>query len=107
MSLSQLEYFVAVAEEGQLTRAAQRLGLSQPPLTRQIHLLEEELGTPLLARHHHGVSLLPQGEIFLSHARALLLAVREAKDAVQASTLKPQASTIKHQPLRKNKILRQ
>lgn len=73
MSVAQLEYFVAVAEEQHLTRAAARLHISQPPLTRQIKSLEEELGAPLFERSPRGMTLLPAGEIFLNEARAILL----------------------------------
>lgn len=78
MSLSQLEYFVAVAEEGHVGRAALRLHVSQPPLSRQIKRLEEEVGAPLFERTPRGMRLLPTGERFLVHARKVLDAADEA-----------------------------
>ena len=84
MSLSQLEYFVAVAEEEHMSRAAKRLHVSQPPLTRQIRALEEELGTPLFERTTRGMRLLPKGAQLLDHARHILGAVEQAKHALRA-----------------------
>ncbi len=72
MSLAQLEYFVAVAEEEHLTRAAARLHISQPPLTRHMKSLEQELGVPLFARTARGMKLLPAGEVLLQRARQIL-----------------------------------
>jgi DNA-binding transcriptional LysR family regulator len=75
VSLDQLSYFVAVAEEGNIGRAARRLHISQPPLSRQIQNLEAELGTPLFRRTTSGVELLPAGGRLLPRARAVLEAV--------------------------------
>jgi len=82
MSLVQLESFVAVAEEGNLCRAASRLHISQPPLTRRIRSLEEELGAPLFERSARGMRLLPNGERLLTHARQILDSVERARRSV-------------------------
>lgn len=78
MSLTQIRSFVAVAEEASVSRAARRLAISQPPLTRQIHDLEHELGVRLFARTRRGMELLPSGQVFLGHARDILAAVERA-----------------------------
>ena len=75
---SHLEYFVAVAEEGQITRAAARLHVAQPALSQAMAQLEGELGLTLLQRHSRGVTLTPAGEAFLPKARAAVAAHSEA-----------------------------
>lgn len=78
----QLESFVAVAETRHVGRAAERLRISQPPLTRRIKSLEEELGVELFERTARGVRLLPAGEALLGHAREIIARVEEARRAV-------------------------
>ncbi|KFF49578.1 transcriptional regulator [Gammaproteobacteria bacterium MFB021] len=72
MELRQLRYFCAVAEELNLTRAAQRLHMAQPPLSRQIKQLETELGAPLFTRRARGLTLTHEGKFFLEHALQIL-----------------------------------
>ena len=72
MELRHLRYFVAVAEELNFTKAAEKLRLAQPSLTRQIHNLEAELGVRLLNRTKNQVSLTDEGRSFLVDARRLV-----------------------------------
>ncbi|SDV47024.1 LysR family transcriptional regulator [Chitinasiproducens palmae] len=73
MELRHLRYFVAVAEERNFTRAAQRLHMAQPPLSRQIQQLEESLGVQLFERDSRPLKLTQTGKFFYSHAVQLLL----------------------------------
>ena len=68
----QLRYFVAVAEAGNISRAAQKIFLTQPALSRQIKALEEEIGQCLLERQAHSIRLTPYGETLLREGRELL-----------------------------------
>jgi DNA-binding transcriptional LysR family regulator len=72
MELRHLRYFVAVAEELNVRQAANRLHLSQPPLSRQIHDLEDEVGTKLFVRSQSGMDLTEAGRTFLTEARSIL-----------------------------------
>lgn len=72
VEMRQLRYFVAVAEERNLSRAAVRLNLSQPPLTRQMRQLENDLGARLFERNSRGVELTEAGSLFLDDARNIL-----------------------------------
>jgi len=84
MELRHLRYFVAVAEEGSLTTAAElRLHTSQPSLSRQIRDLEYQVGTELLSRSVHGVELTAAGKAFLDHARLALAQVDAAVEAAR------------------------
>ena len=83
MELRHLRYFVAVAEELNFTKAAQKLHLAQPSLTRQIHNLEAELGVRLLNRTKNQVSLTEEGRSFLVDARRLVTQSLESVQAVQ------------------------
>ena len=74
-----LKYFVTVAQDGQMTRAARRLGVAQPALSHAIAELEAELGIALLERHPRGVTLTDAGAAFLGKAQAVLEAEQAAR----------------------------
>lgn len=82
MEVRQLEYFIAVAEEQNFTRAAARAHVAQPAVSAQIQRLERELGQPLLDRSHRSVTLTEAGRAALPHARAALAALADVRTAV-------------------------
>jgi DNA-binding transcriptional LysR family regulator len=86
MELRHLRYFVAVAEELNVRQAATRLHLSQPPLSRQIHDLEDEVGTKLFVRSQSGMRLTEAGRTFLKEARLILAQSQRAIQLAQAAS---------------------
>ena len=82
LGLKRLRSFIVAAEEENVGRAARRLRLAQPALTRQLRALEDEVGAQLLERHPRGVRLTPAGAAFLQHAQRVVAA---ADDAVRSA----------------------
>ncbi len=80
MELRNINYFIAIAEEQSFSKAALRLGISQPPLSMQIKKLEHEMGVELFYRHSYGVTLTPAGKMFL---KMVLPIHSQLKDAVK------------------------
>lgn len=78
MDMRQLKYFLTIAQEGQVTRAAKLLNMEQPPLSRQLKLMEEELGVKLFERNGKGLKLTDSGELLKQKAEALLVQFDES-----------------------------
>ncbi|GGF67930.1 hypothetical protein GCM10010912_11170 [Paenibacillus albidus] len=72
MDIRKLQYFIAVAEELHFHRAAEKLNMTQPPLTQQIQALEQELGVQLFERNKRQVRITPAGSVFLEEAKMIL-----------------------------------
>ncbi len=85
MELRQLRYFVAVAEEGNISRAANKIFLTQPALSRQIKALEDEIGQCLLERRAHSIRLTPAGQALLREASQLLLHAEQVLERVRVA----------------------
>src|SRR4051794_19471343 len=83
MEVHQLEYLVAVAEEGGFTKAAERLLVAQPSLSQQIKKLEREVGQPLFDRLPRGVALTEAGQRLLEHARRVLHEIGDARQRIR------------------------
>src|SRR3954466_7688539 len=94
ISLRQMEYVVAVVEEGSFTRAAQRLFVSQPALSHQVKALEQSVGGMLLERQPNAVRLTPMGRAFMPHAVAAVRAAEEAKRGA-ASVGQPEGGEVR------------
>lgn len=84
MEIYQLRTFVAVAEQGHLTRAAERLHITQPAVTSQIKALEEELGVTLFARNYSGVTLTKAGQTLLPEAEKTLVAAHQLMNTAKS-----------------------
>src|SRR6202035_4978821 len=96
MELRHLRYFVAVAEEGSLTLAAEkRLHTAQPSLSRQIRDLEYQVGVQLMSRSVRGIELTAAGKAFLDHARLALTQVDAAVEAAHR-TAQPGKKNVRH-----------
>ncbi|WP_028219442.1 LysR substrate-binding domain-containing protein [Paraburkholderia oxyphila] len=85
MNIRQLQYFLAVAQELNFTRASERVNVAQPALSQQIMALEDELGAALFTREKRKVSLTPAGAILVEHAQRVLNAASSAIAAVRAA----------------------
>lgn len=82
MELKQLEYFYAVCQELHFTRAAEKVGISQPSLSQQIRLLEHEIGTPLFDRIGKKTALTESGKLLLKYTRKIFYEVEQAKTSI-------------------------
>ena len=93
MNLKQLRYFLVVAEEKQITAAAKRLYIAQPPLSYQLKQLEKELGAQLVKRTAHGIELTDAGQIFQSYANEIISLAQNAENQVH-KTISGELGTI-------------
>ena len=82
MELRHIRYFMAIAEELNFTKAAEKLNIAQPPLSRQIKDLEEELGAPLFIRKAHNLQLTEEGRLFMQYASQILELANKSMDDI-------------------------
>lgn len=91
MNLTQIEYFIRICESGSITKAADRLFITQSALSQQLSHLEQELGIPLFIRNGNRIALTEAGKVFLSRARNMLLeyhnSISEMKIANESNEL--------------------
>src|ERR1700759_5172966 len=87
MDFRRLRYFVVLAEEGNFGRAANRLNMSQPPLTRQIQQLEEDVGAQLFLRTRKGVRMTNAGQVLFEEARNMLVLSARARERTRLAGL--------------------
>lgn len=85
MDIKQLRYFIAIAEEGSLSAASQRLRVAQPSLSQHVIKIEQELGVTLINRSPRGVALTSSGEILLHHAREICQSMSVCQESVRQS----------------------
>lgn len=98
LELRTLRYFVCVAEEGALTRAAERLRIAQPALSRQIAKLEADLGVSVFVRTPRGVELTEAGEILLSRSNTILAQIQQTHHDVTAHASNPRGVVVLGMP---------
>ena len=79
MTLNQMKYFCTAARAQSITKAAQELYVSQPTLTKQLHRIENELGTEIVYRHNRGVVFTPEGEYLAEQAKRIMDVINETK----------------------------
>ena len=93
MDFKQLRAFLTVAETGNVTRAAEVLHLVQPAVSRQIMLLEQDIGTPLFVRERHGMVLTEAGRSLLTYARRAMLELDRARSRSSVAEVQPHEVT--------------
>lgn len=100
MDLKELDYIVTVANEGSISRAAEKLFMAQSSLSQAVRLFEQDLGTPIFVRTARGVRPTSAGEAFIFHARQILQQYQEARsEASDIENLKGGTVIFRHQYL--------
>lgn len=94
MELRQLRYFVAIAEHGAFSKAADKVFVAQSALSHQLAQLEDELGVKLLLRTRRGVELTEPGRVFLAHAIAILRQTEDARSSVRSVMAEPSGKVV-------------